>query len=125
MKKHLLLLAATALLGPAARAQLTDTRWTGTVNAPDPVPVVLHFKTDTLIIHVAGDPANVIETMQFSLKDNRLTLYKLDGLSPCDNTTAGIYSALVKDNNLSLTVVEDRCAQRAEAFPAEPFKRSK
>ncbi len=125
MKKTLFAAIALMLIGTMAHAQLANTRWTGSINAPDPLPVIMLFKSDTLIVHVANDPTAIVETMKFSEKDGKMTINKLGGSSPCSETTAGTYSVVVVNDGLTIKPLTDDCAERAAAFPPEPFKRVK
>lgn len=99
-------------------AQIQNTSWKGVFNVPSPQACVLEFKTDTAIITLEGD---VLETSMITIKGDTLTFQKLSGNSPCDTDIIGIYRFKVKDDKLTITVIDDGCNERAMAIPEEPL----
>ena len=78
MKKIMILLFAfCSAIG--ANAQFVNTSWKGQFNMPDPTPMILQFKTDTLCLN---SPDNTpFETMSYKISNDTLTIRKLDGQS--------------------------------------------
>lgn len=115
---------AIGFLTLSAQSQLADTKWKNSMNVPDPVECILHFKKDTLIVMVAADPSMVVETMTYKLKNDTLTIIKLSGTSPCTEA-AGVYKCVLKDEKLFITPLNDDCVERANAFTPEGWIKEK
>jgi hypothetical protein len=120
MKKCLFLLIAVIIIGiGSTKAQLANTSWKGTYKIPDPTELILQFKTDTLLLN---DPVNgnIVETMNYKISGDTLTLIKISGSSSC-NDEKGIYKISAKDDKLFLGLIEDSCYDRSSAMPDEPM----
>ncbi len=110
-----------------ADAQLQNTSWKGTFLTPDPTECILKFKADTVYLRIAnqseaGD-ANLIETSTYKIIKDTLLLQKVSGASPCDDTIFGKYHFEMKDDKLSIALIEDYCMERGQAFPTEPLQK--
>lgn len=110
--KKIFVFVFALLLFISLRAQLTNTKWKGTLPADDPITVVFNFKTDTLTVFNAQDNSE-LETILFTAKDTVLTLQKIYGQSECDAATTAKYKFEIKENTLSLKLIEDACNQRS------------
>jgi hypothetical protein len=111
MKKILLFLfIVTACI--SANAQLSKTKWTGTLMLEQPVEITLDFAKDTLSAITNGD-GQVLETMIFTVKDNVLTITKSSGQSDCGTDVAGKYKIAIKGDSMEFALVEDICINRA------------
>lgn len=99
-------------------AQIQNTSWKGVFNVPSPQDGVFEFKADTVYVILFGD---ILETSKFKIIGDTLTLQKLSGGSPCDESVIGIYHFKINDDKLLLTMIDDVCEQRAMALPTEPM----
>ena len=113
MKKTFALLLVTFITFNL-RAQLSDTKWTGTLNVQGGMDVVFHFSNDTLeVSNPAGGES--IETMRYTTTDSVMTLEKLYGNSQCD-TSLGKYKYVISGNQMALSLISDNCADRSGAI---------
>lgn len=120
MKK--ILFSITALIfAQIASAQIANTAWSGNFNIPDPTQMVLQFKSDTLVLSFPNN--TVLESMTYKINNDTLSVVKIEGQSPCDNTTAGTYKIVMKEKKLFLTVLKDDCPERASAWPTEGMQK--
>ena len=116
MKKLLIcLLFITSAL--ASKAQLANTKWTGTMMVPSEQKVTLSFKKDSLFIMIDND---VVESMTYTVKDNTIIANKFDGKSPCDLGPFTLTYSL-KGNQLFIKDTSDSCDDRLHAWTTDPF----
>ncbi len=115
----IILLAATV-----SKAQLKNTKWTGTMNVPDATTVILDFKADSVDMVVA-DAGFVGETMTYSVKDSIITMKKTSGHSPCNIGGEFKVKYIIKDDKLFITNLSDNCDERVQSWNKEPFIRVK
>ena len=117
-----------------ANAQLTNTKWKGIAEIPEPLECLVYFKTDTLLVqyaddkpmfltdengnsvNVTGKDSVVIETMTYNFSGDTLTVTKIKGGSPCEEGTTGQYKITINNNKLLFTLIQDDCDARAEAL---------
>ncbi|MBL7763915.1 MAG: hypothetical protein JNL23_10860 [Chitinophagaceae bacterium] len=110
MKKIILFLfIVTAGIG--ANAQLSKTKWSGTLMLDQPVNITLDFAKDTLVA-ITPD-GGTLETMTFTVKDNVLSITKAFGQSDCGTDVTGKYKFDIKADSMEFTLVEDICYNRA------------
>ena len=102
-----------------ANETLSNTKWHGTFNVPDPMSGTLEFKKDTVLLSIDGE---VIESMTYKEKGDMLMLQKIYGQSPCSEAI-GEYKFQLKDNVLMLSPMQDVCEIRANAFSKEGYKK--
>lgn len=124
MKKHLFL-ASLLLAGSiiASSQQLSNSKWKGVANIPDPYPSQFEFRNDSLFL-MAEDM--IVEIMSYKLSGDSLTLSKLDGRSPCDVKATGHFKIIWKDGDaFTLESLSDECPERAAAFIGNPWARIK
>lgn len=121
MKRILLTAFVMGFFGLAASAQLENTRWRNTLNVPDPVDCEFVFKKDTLEAYTVAN-SQLIEVMSYKLTKDTLRIVKISGTSPCSDVV-GIYKAVLKDNQLTITPIDDACVERSGAFRPEPWTR--
>ena len=76
-------------LNTFAQTQISNTKWKGQMTSPQALDIILEFKNDSLIATSAEGME--LEVMFFSQAKDTLKLRKLNGTSPCDLTTEGIY----------------------------------
>lgn len=110
------------------QAQLQNSAWKGTFLTPAPTECVFEFKTDTVYLRLANDykangvdDGKFLEKSLYKVEHDTLTLKKLVGLSPCDSEVKGRYLFVIKNDKLSLLLIEDDCRERVVAFPPEPL----
>jgi hypothetical protein len=96
-------------------AQLSNSKWKGTLRGDNPQDVIFDFRKDTAVVYTLTDNS-LVETMTYSVKDMVLTLLKVEGISDCDNSTPGKYKIGISNDALYLKLVEDRCDDRASAI---------
>ena len=110
MKKIILFLfIVTAGIG--ANAQLSKTKWSGTLMLDQPVNITLDFAKDTLVA-ITPD-GGTLETMTFTVKANVLSITKAFGQSDCGTDVTGKYKFDIKADSMEFTLVEDICYNRA------------
>ena len=98
---------------------LAESKWSGTLNAPDPMPGLLVFTADSMIC-TSGDI--VLETMNYRIQGDTLLLKKLSGGSPCHDEL-GLYAYEIEDAILTLLPLQDSCVARTFAFSADGYKK--
>jgi heat shock protein HslJ len=113
----LVLLSATLI----SKAQLANTKWTGTMMVPDEAQVMLSFKKDSLYIIINDEP---VESMTYSVKDSLITGNKVDGKSPCNNDTFTL-KYTIKEDKLFIKDIADPCDPRLHAWVNDPFTKQK
>ena len=114
MKKYFFpLLICIVFSSATSFAQLADTKWQGTFYIPSENECYLHFKKDTLNL-VFAESGDIIEAMKYTVSGDTLTLSKLYGGSPCEETAA-LYKFKVNADKLKLSIVSDNCSARASA----------
>jgi hypothetical protein len=91
-------------------AQLKNTKWKGTLKVEQPFEAVFDYRNDTLEVTNAQDNSS-IETMNYTIEKNILSLKKISGQSDCD-TTIGKYKFEINNDILTFTVVSDPCDDR-------------
>src|SRR5450631_884202 len=103
MCKIILSSAILCLCFFATHAQLAGTKWEGTIKIPmqdgqlHPFAVVCSFQNDTMsMAYPLGNlPTDV---MAYTEKDNIVSIRKVSGGVPCDNTAIGKYSYEIKND---------------------------
>ena len=123
MKKSGFLLLLLFIAGFSASAQLEDTKWRNTVNIPDPVECMFHFKKDTVNLYVVAD-GSLIESMTYKISKDTLKLTKVSGMSPCSEVV-GLYKMERKDDKLFITAINDECSERSSAFRPDAWIKEK
>ena len=114
MKKTIVTLLLVMTSG-VLLAQLSNTKWKGTLRGDNPQNVIFNFKKDTAVVYNLSD-SSIVETMIYSVKDMVLTLNKIDGISDCDNSTPGKYRIGIVKDALYLTLLDDNCSDRSSAI---------
>lgn len=112
MKKGAFCLLLLTLLTGSIRAQLANSKWKGVLKLDNTVNVSFDFGKDTLIV-LNLDEGEIIETMTFKATNSTFTLTKVSGQSDCDNATPGKYQFVIKENTMTITLIEDACNDRA------------
>ena len=126
MKKTLLLTATICLALFTAKAQLADSRWTGTIKIPmqdgkmHSYAVICTFQKDTMsMVYPLGTlPTDV---MSYTEENNVISIKKVRGGVPCDVTAVGKYSYEMKGGQLFLKMIQDDCPARGGADVSAPF----
>lgn len=118
--KTCLLLIIGSLLITNAKSQIKNTSWRGIYNVPEPTPMILQFKTDTLLL-IDQSGANV-ETMNYTIKNDTLSISMIEGASSCPNNITGVYKIEIKEEDkLFISVINDNCDNRVNSLPNEPL----
>ena len=124
MKKMIVFLFIAATACVTANAQLSKTKWTGTLMLDQPAEVTLDFAKDTLTAITNAD-GNVLETMTFTVKDHVLSIIKKSGESNCGADVAGKYKITIKGNSMEFALVEDACFDRAGVLDKSKWTKKK
>jgi hypothetical protein len=100
----------------SSHPDLANTKWQGRVERPQSRDIILEFRKDS-VIATAADGAE-LEVMFFSQSKDTLKLKKLNGQSPCDDITVGIYRVEWNDNaeKVTLHIVSDECKARSASI---------
>jgi hypothetical protein len=122
--KKLFFLSMFTLIGLLAQAQLTSSKWNGSLNVPELVPVALTFKSDTLEV-IYAENGEVLETMSYKVSGDTLLLKKISGGSPCPDGSTFKVKYSIKQEHLVITPLSDDCPMRSESWTKEPFVRIK
>jgi len=122
--KKLLFILLVSIVSATAHAQLTNTKWKGTVQLDNPVDVLFDFGKDTFKVTGVAD-GSLIETMSYSVKDGILSIQKIEGTSNCEGTTIGKYKFDIKNDEITFTLVADDCGDRANVLDKTTWKKDK
>jgi hypothetical protein len=107
-----------------SRAQLTNSKWMGSLIMDNTVSVIWNFGKDTLKVIALAD-SSMIETMTYKTEPGFLFISRVNGISTCDNNTIGKYKFDIRDEKLYLTAVDDACAERSGSISSDPMIRMK
>lgn len=113
--RRIVLLAAIIFSSRISFGQIANTNWKGYFQTPDSVELVLHFKTDTLLVNTTD--SETIEMMRFSVHNDTLSLVKIAGQSDCMDNSEALYKFELKQDRLFISVLRDDCDQRGSAWP--------
>ncbi|HMH31663.1 MAG TPA: hypothetical protein VK543_01465 [Puia sp.] len=105
-------------------AQLSKTKWKGTLQLDNPVDVLFDFGQDSLTVYVVENNSG-LETMLFTVKDSVLSIKKVYGQSDCDDQITGKYKYEIKNDEMLLTLVSDDCVSRATVLDKTRWMRFK
>lgn len=98
-----------------AKAQLANSKWSGTLAVPPVTDVTLDFRADTVII-ILMNTGDIIETSVYTVKDTVITMKKVSGESPCEIGSIFTLKYTIKENKLFLKVLADPFTNRANAL---------
>jgi hypothetical protein len=121
--KKVLLLILISFVTVSVQAQLSDTKWTGTLQLEDPFEIVFEFKKDTLEVNKVADNSSV-ESMKYSIQDSVITLQKIEGQSDCGSSAPATYKFAVKEDQLHFTLISDDCADRSSVLDNSKWKKT-
>jgi hypothetical protein len=113
-----------------ANAQLSDTKWQGTVKLPsqngtfNPFLTTWSFQKDTLTITY---PEGTLpqDIMTYGEEKNVISIRKIAGGVPCDGDAVGKYAYEIKNDQLLIRKLEDACPVRGSVDLSQPFTRVK
>lgn len=120
MKKILFSIAAL-VFAQISFAQLANTSWSGNFNIPDQTPMVVEFKSDSLIVSFTDK--TVLESMKYKINNDTLSIVKLEGQSPCSLTSTATYKVTMKDKKLFIALLDDDCFERSSAWPTDGLEK--
>ncbi len=122
--KKLILIALAAAVTFAAKSQLDATKWKATLQINDaPTDVRLEFRKDTAEATFAENGMN-LETALYTVKDSVFTYQKINGQSSCDDGI-GKYKFVLQNDQFTLTLLDDNCADRSGVLDKSVWKREK
>ena len=99
----------------AAKAQLANTTWTGSIMAGgNNLNILWHLASDTSFFY-NNDDNSLLDVSVFKVQDSTLSLRKVSGLSNCGEEE-GVYKFVIKDNTLNLYLAKDDCSDRSDAL---------
>ena len=110
--KKILFCVLISIAFTSVDAQLANKKWIGPLQLEQATEVTLDFRKDTLDA-ISNADGQMLETMLFTVKDSILSLKKLYGQSECGEGIIGKYKFQLKDDSISLLLVEDECPSRA------------
>ena len=106
------------------KAQLANKKWIGTLQLEQATEVTLDFRKDTLNA-ISNMDGQMLETMLFTVKDSILSLQKLYGQSECGEGIVGKYKFAMKNDSISLQLVDDQCPSRANILDKTIWNKKK
>ena len=117
--RKIILFLFIAFAAISANAQLTNTKWKGTLQLEPATDVLFDFRKDTAEVFTLADNGS-LEIMLYTIKGNELTLQKISGKSDCDENVIGKYKCEMKFENkndeLVLTRMDDGCDDRGNVL---------
>lgn len=119
MKNSILILVLLVSAIGTSNAQLENSKWKGIVYAPEATEAFMEFRKDTL--HVISTNGMPLETMNYALSGDTLSIRKITGGSPCDVSTVGYYKTEIFDNKLFIIPIKDDCLERTLAFDEDAW----
>ena len=122
--KKIIFFVLVSFVTISLHAQLSKTKWKGTLQLDNPVDVLFDFGKDSLTVFVVENNAG-LETMLFSDKDSLLSIKKVYGQSDCDEQVTGKYKYIIKDDEMTLTLISDDCPNRATVLDKTKWTKSK
>jgi hypothetical protein len=122
MKKIFFFITATIAF-TTTDAQLENTRWKTTLPVNGAMNTILDFRKDTVLLYTVAD-SSMIERMTYTRNDTAFTLIKIDGQSDC-YTTPGKYGFTIKEDILSLKLLNDNCYDRYSVIQNTVWKKWK
>ena len=121
MSKMMIALIATCM-ACTANAQLSNTKWKGTLDIDGGMNVVFQFKGDTLNVVNAYDNSS-LETMKYKVDGKIMTIKKLYGESQCSESTLGKYKYAIVKDEMKLNLISDDCYDRSNAIATLKLKK--
>lgn len=108
----------------SAKSQFTNYKLTGTIQMDQPTDIFLDFRKDTVdaVIVASGE---MLEKMLYTVKDSTVTFQKISGQSDCGTDVVGKYKFNIKDDHITLSLIEDICYNRAGALDNTVWTRQK
>ncbi len=100
------------------KAQLANTKWKGEFTVPDRIECEFLFNADTAFLSSAS-LGGVIETMNYRVSGDTIFLSRISGMSPCYGDKEASYLFRIDEKKLFVTVIDDFCDIRANAFPKD------
>jgi hypothetical protein len=114
MKKVISLLVII-VIAFSSKAQLSNTRWKGTLQLDNPLDAVFDFGKDTLNVFRVDDNS-LMEAMVYTANDSIFTLQKITGQSDCGSSEIGRYRYKRNGDALLVTLLEDVCNDRSSVL---------
>ncbi len=129
MKRISLLTAIICLSIFTTKAQLANTKWQGTIGIPmqsgvQDFQATWDFGKDTLSVSYSGGKM-LTDVMTYSEQNKVVTVQKVSGGVPCDNSAVGKFSYEIKNDQLVITKISDECPARKAADISQPLSRVK
>lgn len=113
--KKMIFVSLLILSSIIVNAQLKNTKWKGTITTDTEMEVVFHYKSDTLEVLNSSD-GSVMETLTYSIIDSTISFQKIYGQSDCDGSSTGLYTFIIKDEILHISLVSDICGIRSSVM---------
>ncbi len=128
-EEDLLLTAIICLSIFTTKAQLANTKWQGTIGIPmqsgvQDFQATWDFGKDTLSISYSGGQLPT-DVMTYNEQNKVVTVQKVSGGVPCDNSAIGKFSYEIKNDQLVITRISDECPARGAADISQPLSRVK
>jgi hypothetical protein len=107
-------LVMLAFISFSSYAQLSATKWKTTLQFENSTDVYFDFGKDSLKVYKVAD-SSLLETSLYTEKGAELSILKVSGISECDGIS-GIYKFDIKNSQMVLTLVSDKCSDRSEVL---------
>jgi len=109
----------------SAKSQLANHKFDGSIQLDGQLTdVVLDFKKDTVNAIIKGN-GEILETMVYTAKKGIVTFQKVSGRSECGTDIVGKYKFEQKSGDITLTLTEDICSDRATVLDRSVWKSSR
>lgn len=119
MKRFVMILSVICCC-QAAKSQLSNTSWTGSINAGGSTfNVTWHLASDSSYMYNNEDKS-LLDVSLYKVQDSTLTIKKVSGLSGC-NEAEGLYNFNIKGNELKISLYKDDCYDRYDAMDKTTF----
>ena len=125
MKSLLLLISIFCLSQITAKAQLQNTKWRGIANMAVPTDVLLVFDKDSTAEAFMMPDSVSLAVMIFKVTGDTVSLRKISGTIPCDDTTTGTFKFEIINDKLNMHVIADDCMARAHSLDGTTYDRVK
>lgn len=99
---------------------LANTEWIGMARIPEENEIVIKFSNDIADVLFEN---KVIESMNYTLKNDHIIFDKISGGSPCEKGVKGEYKYEVLKNDFLISLIKDDCVARTASLKDNGFKR--
>ena len=113
--KNVVFTALLTMISVSLAAEIQNTKWKATIHGDNPRNVIMDFHKDSVSLFTISD-GSLVEAMTYSVKDDIISLLKIDGQSDCDNVGVGKYRFRIKNGLMYIKLLTDPCPDRSSAL---------